>query len=316
MQRSPRDRRPRGARPLAEGLESRLALTGGAGDIFAVIPAQVATAGGSAAVPITLDPAHFTTPHNRITLAIDVSGIGTTPPTPAVLSVVDAKGHKVPITHATYGAALSKKLGGKTQASAVLVTLPTAALKHGKSVSYTVNVGATGGTKGGIDVGFFLAGDSNGDGVVDQTDLKAIKSEAGTQYGDAKYAVSSDVNRDGLINPTDLRVAKSNLGAKVTINPTLTGHPNPTTAVDSTTLTTGVQALGFTGTTTPGAKVTIIPINGQSSTITTTAGADGTFNATLNLSPGLNSFQISETDAFGQANSGVLPGITYVPKKS
>ena len=314
MQRSQRPRRRWWARPLAEGLETRLALTGGGGDIFAVIPAQITTPGGSATIPITIDPGHFTAPHGSLVLAIDVSGRGTPGPTPEIRSVADARGHKLPIVHGTYGAALSKKLGGKTETSAVLVTLPVASLRHGKPASFTVTVGAAGKTSGTVTAGFFLPGDAQGTGVVTQKGIEAIQAAQGAQFGDAKYSINADANRDGRIDRSDLRIARQNLGVMVTITPTLTGQPDAASAVDPRTLKTSVQDLGFTGKASPGATIVASPINGHAAKVTTTAAADGAYHLVIHLSPGLNSFSVSETDAFGQTNGGVLPGITYVPK--
>jgi len=314
MQPSHRPRRRWGARPLAEGLETRLALTGGGGDIFAVIPAQISTPGGSATIPITIDPAHFTAPHGSLVLAIDVSGRGSTGPTPEVRSVADARGHKLPILHGTYGAALSKKLGGKTETSAVLVTLPVASLRRGKPATFTVTVGAAGQTSGTLTAGFFLPGDVTGHGVVTQKDVQAIKAAQGSQFGDKNYFIDADANRDGRIDRSDLRIARQNLGVKVTITPTLTGQPDAASAVDPRTLRTSVQDLGFSGTASPGATIAVTPINGQAAKVATAADAAGAYHLVIHLSPGLNSFAFSEGDAFGQTNGGVLPGITYVPK--
>ena len=314
MPRSQRTRRRCGARPAAEGLESRIALTGGSGDIFAVIPAQISTAGGSASIPFTLDPAHFTAPHGSVVLAVDVSAAAAAGPTPQVLSITDARGHKLPITHGTYGAALSKQLGGKTETSAVLVTLPVAALRRGKSAKFTVTVGSTGQGTGTIDAGFFLPGDANGDGVVTKADIQAITAAQGAQFGDTKYAIDADANRDGKIDKTDLRIARQDLGVKVTINPTLTGQPDAANAVDPKTLQTSVQDFGFSGTASPGATITVTPINGKAAKVTTTAGADGAYHVSIHLTPGLNSLSFTEADTFGQTNGGILPGIYYVPK--
>ena len=309
-----RSRRRPTYRPSAEALEARRVLTGGAGAVFADLPATISTPGATVALPFTIDPAHFKVPHGTMTLGIDVSGNGTTPASPLITSVLDAKGHPLPIHHTTYPASVSKLLGGKTQSSAVTVTLNLSALRHGKSQSFSVVVASAGGSTGSLHVGFYLPGDAAGNGVVTQSDIKTIQAAQNIVAGGSTYNVDVDANRDGQITKADLAMARGNLGVSTTIDPTLTGAPSPASAVDAKTLNTSIQDLGFSGVATPGATVTATAISGGAPTVKATAGSDGTYNMVLHLSAGANSFTISSTDAFGQTNTGVIPQINYVPK--
>ncbi len=307
--------RPR-FRPVTDRLESRTVMTGGAGSVFADIPATISAAGASVAVPFTVDPAHFKATHGSMTLGIDVSGQGTNAATPRIVSVLDANGHPLALRHSTYPAAVSKLLDGKTVSSAVTVNLNLSGLRHGKAGHFTVEVASQGQTTGGVGVSFFLPGDADGDGAVTSQDIQTIQADQKLVAGNTRYVLAADANRDGQIDRTDLTIARRNLGVSTTVSPTLSGAPDPADAVDSKTLMTSVQALGFAGTATPGATLTATAITGQAPPATTTAGADGKYRLVLNLTPGANAFTITESDAFGQINTGVLPQILYTPKAS
>src|SRR5262249_9102630 len=67
------------AKPCAEALETRNLLTGGAGNTFAIMPVTIVAANGTATVPITIDPTHFTLPNHKFALGVDVAlGDGST----------------------------------------------------------------------------------------------------------------------------------------------------------------------------------------------------------------------------------------------
>ena len=315
MESSRRSSRCRRVQPCAEALESRQVLTGGAGAIFAVIPAAIGTPGGTVAVPFTIDPTHFSSAHGGMLIGIDVSGQGSPAPSPRIVAVQDSHGHTLPAIHGIYNRAIRPKVGSKVHTSAALFQLDQPARLHPHPAAYTVLVAADSKTSGALRVGFYLPGDTTGRGVVDSKDLQAIQSALGAQVGDPKYSLTpgADVNRDGRIDQTDVTLARRNLGVTTTVSPTLTGHPEPASAVDPKHRTTTIQDLGFAGTATPGATITVDEINKQSPEVKATVDATGNYHLTLHLAKGTNSFTVHETDAFGQNNTGVLPVIKYSP---
>jgi hypothetical protein len=116
--------------PRLEDLESRRLLTGGGGDMFAEIPAQIAQGGGTAAVPFNLQPSQFIRPHGSMTLGIDTSAQPGSHIVPRILAVTDAHGRPLRLTRGVYDNQLRQgSLKGKTATSAVLVTIPGAGHK-------------------------------------------------------------------------------------------------------------------------------------------------------------------------------------------
>lgn len=57
---------------------------------------------------------------------------------------------------------------------------------------------------------FYLSGDLNGDGVVDQTDVNIIKSFSGQACDITNFWV--DINANGAINSTDISAVKARVG--------------------------------------------------------------------------------------------------------
>ncbi len=60
-----------------------------------------------------------------------------------------------------------------------------------------------------------VAGDANGDGVVNDLDVSAIQSRFGVQIGGQNYSAKADTNRDGIIDELDLFAVGSNFGLTV-----------------------------------------------------------------------------------------------------
>lgn len=308
-------RRPRHASVGAELLETRSLLTGGAGSIFAMIPATVATAGQTASVPFTISPPLVQAPHGKLLLGIDISAQQGSTVQPKIVSVDNAQGHSVgPLMHGRYNPILSKQLSGKKETSAVLVSLNHLPTQPGGSAKFTVNVTGANQTTGALELGFYLPGDTNGDGMVNQQDITAIRSTMGAQYGSPKYQVDADVNRDGRIDSTDMKDARRNLGATVTVNPSVTGGVNPSIFSDPQQRITQDSSFTLTGTATPGASITIKQLEGKLATVTGAANSTGNFAIPVPLAKGGNTFQVTVTDGFGQANTGLLLPINYQPK--
>jgi hypothetical protein len=308
-------RRPRRASVGAEVLESRSLLTGGAGSIFAMIPATVATAGQTVSVPITISPPLVQAARGKLLLGIDISPQQASKVAPKVVSVDNAQGHSVGrLTHGRYDRTLSRQLGGKTQTSAVLVSLNHLPTQPGGSAQFTVKVTGANQTTGSLELGFYLPGDVDGDGVVSKQDVSSVRAAMGAHYGSPKYKMDADANRDGRIDSTDLNDARRNLGAAVTVDPNITGGIDSSIFSDPQQRITNDSSVTLTGTATPGALITINQLEGKTATIKGTADPTGHFAIAVPLAPGGNSLEVTVADGFGQSNTGLLLPITYQPK--
>jgi hypothetical protein len=308
-------RRPQ-ARPSSEVLETRSLLTGGAGNTFAMLPGTVTNSGGTAVIPFTLSPAQFTMPKGKMVLGIDVVPRQNSNIQPLISQVTNPHKDLVPqAIHAIYNPHLSHAAVARGAGTrAVLAPVSFLPGSPTKPATYSVTVSAQSKTNGNFLLGFYLPGDVNGDGVVDQTDINLIKAAMGTKTGNTKYNFDADANRDGRIGPTDLAYAKQNFGVKILVTPTVTANLDPATINGATgTRTTSIQNVRFTGTDTPGAAITFAEINKKAPTVKTTVKPDGTYALIEPLGAGMNTFNVTSVDDFGQSISGNISPVTYTP---
>lgn len=101
---------------------------------------------------------------------------------------------------------------------------------------------------GEIDFGAALDGDVNGDGVLDEKDVKAIAGAFGSKTGDRNFDPDADFNGDGIVNFQDLSILLANIKkwdkglppgqAKKTPTVTVTGTPTPTPSATPTVTAT------------------------------------------------------------------------------
>ncbi len=82
-------------------------------------------------------------------------------------------------------------------------------------------------TTGQYLLGFYLPGDANGDGTVNNTDITTIKSLIGDSATNSNYNFDADVNRDGIINHQDVKLAEQTLGEFDEGQPGGLGQPRP-----------------------------------------------------------------------------------------
>ncbi len=308
----PSKRRRRETSLAPEALESRDLMTGGIGDTFAIISGTISKANQPVAIKVTFDPTHFTIPKGKFMLGIDIAAGSGSTISPQIVSVQKPNGAADPLTHSRYTKGLTG--GTVTPGSQTPVVLTPVQFDHKNpngTVTYTVNVRGLKGTTGSFLLGFYLPGDANGDGTVDQTDIKAIEAEKGFNASNSSYTFDADTNRDGIINATDLKVAQENLGVKTTINPSVTSNLSPTgqTMTNSRVLT--VPSATFTGTVTPGAVVTYQSTTAGSKPVSDTADSLGNYSVTVPLALGNNTFNVTSTDPFGQTITGTLSPVTY-----
>lgn len=310
----PEDRRRRQATPRPEMLETRQLLTGGAGNTFAIMPANIASAGAKAVVPFAYSPTVMTlTPRHQITLGVDVAAQSGSKVIPRILGIENLQTHRMmPIVRSNYVRSVhrvSLQPGDKT--TAVLTTLHLTPAQARSTQNYAVVVQGIGGTTGQLLVGFYLPGDALGNGAVNGADVAAIKQDMNVKANSPNYVFAYDANRDGTINRNDLRIAESNLGASVTVTPVVSANLNPASDSGIQDRITNIQTVMFDGKATPFAKVTYTDLNNSAPTTSTTADVNGMYALKVPLGPGDNTFQVSATDAFGQTITGVISPVTY-----
>lgn len=297
-------------RPLfrieAETLESRQLLTGGAGNTIALSTGTIATAGGTTTAAFVIDSSHFTVPHRRMTLGVDVVAGSSSSVAPKIIAVgphaVTPKGPQALSTTATSGAVFAS------------MVLP----KKGGTSHGVVTIQAQNKTQGDLLLGYFLPGDANGDGKVDKSDLAAIKALAGKTVNDSTYNFDADTDRDGKITKNDLRIAKTNLGVSTSILPDFTANLDASTDTGAADRITNTPTVKFNGQAAPGASIAFHELTGKSGDAATIADSTGKYTVSIPLTEGTNTFQVTSIDAFGQTIKGSIQPVTYttqsVPK--
>lgn len=322
----PRVRRRR--RCLApEVLEDRLVLSSGQGSTIAIMPGTIDNAGQVSSTSITIDPSLFTaSTSGKIVLGIDVAAATSTSSTtpsnvpatslrPEVISVADASGRLVPVQHTRYDPKVAKANHlGNAPTSAVLATLKVPASSQAAG-QYTVNVKGLQGGTGKYLVGFYLPGDTNGDGTVNKTDITAIKTLMGDNATNKNYNFDADVNRDGIINRKDLKLAQQELGATTKVSPVVSVNLDPASD-PSLDRKTNFSVVHFAGTVSPGATVTFANNNNNGATTAATADAKGAYSIMVPLVSGSNTFKVTTMDGFGQSISGAISPVVYSPPSS
>lgn len=310
-------KRPRRTPALAaEALETRSLLTGGQGSTFAIVSGAIAKANQPVEVKFTIDPAHFTVPKGKFTLGIDVAGDNSAGKSvkPVILGVQTDSGRVVAGTSHTLFDKSVRSSGtvSSPMTTAVLVPITLSGKKHDGPVTYTVVVEGGAGLTGKFVLGDYLPGDVNGDGVVDQTDINAIKGMINVNSSSTNYKFDADANRNGRIDASDLRIAKANVGVKTTISPVVASNIDPLDVNGVQDRTTKKPSVHFTGTTSPGAVVTYQNTTTNGAPVKTTSDAKGAYSLTLGLAPGKNAIHVSTLDAFGQSISGNIQPVTYI----
>lgn len=307
----PKPFRSRKLRLNAESLESRELLTGGAGSTFALIPGEVTKAGGTQTVTVHIDTAHFTMPRRTMSLGVDIAPMSNSTVSAKISGITSA-------VVSTDGGANAHTLGHRTSRVQIQrvrnnqAILANIHLNRGQTgVDENVAVQAQNNTSGKYIFGFYLAGDANGDGKVDKTDLSLIDKAIGAINGDTQYNLDLDTNRDGRIGMNDLRLAQRNLGVSTTITPVINANLDPASDTGAADRITNEQVVHFSGVGTPGASVTYTEINGATPAVATKADSTGNYSLNIPLALGTNTFQLTSIDAFNQSISGTISPVTY-----
>lgn len=310
------NRKPRTSNFAPEMLETRQMLTGGVGSTFAILPATITKAGGQASVSFSLNPAYFTDPGNKsFVLGIDVAAGTNSTAVPMISSVTTPTGKNLGVAHAVFDSAVKRSGAASTSkmSTATLVTIPGLEAKTAKSFTYKVNVTGLQKTSGDVLVGFYLPGDADGSGTVNQADINAIKYGLGTNASDTtgKYAFDADANRDGQIDAKDIAIATKDLGVGTTVSPVISANVTPSQMVDPKARVTNLNHVTITGAATPNSVITYSETG--STPLTVVADKTGAYTVNVPLLTGANTFSVSTSDAFDQKITGSINSITYTP---
>ncbi len=323
---APRNRDRSRKLPQFDSMESRQLLTGGAGNTLAILQGEVTAAGKPATLTFVVNPANFTLPKGKATIGVDVAAPTGSKLTPQIASVSENGGaaRRNPLLRQGNATGLGKamtttvSLKGATARitpakgalkGAVSTMVTTKATTTPSPSTLTIQINGQNSTTGKLLLGVYLPGDADGNGSVDQTDIKAIKSRLGTIVGDSNYAFDADSNRDGRISPDDMRLAQGNLGVKATLSPLVSANldeASDTGAVDRITAATEAK---LTGIASAGATVTYSEVAKKVPDVSTVADPTGNYEIKVPLAPGMNNFKVTVADSSGQVISGMIDGI-------
>lgn len=294
-------------------LEDRTVMSVGMGSTFAIVPGAIAAAGQASTVQVKLDPAYFTGGRGgRMVMGIDVAADPNSSAQPTIMSVREAGSRRPsPLQHAIYSPSILKSKGLSTPVSSAVTSTVTIPKAGDPAATYMVDVKGLSSSTGSFLLGFYLPGDANGDGKIDQTDVSAIKSEMGATSASSKYTFDADANRDGKITGADLRIAMQNVGATTKISPVINVVLDPASDGPLRSRITSMRNVHFTGAVSPDATVNFTEINQNSAGATTTADASGNYSIMVPLGDGSNTFRVTTTDSFGQSISGQISPVTW-----
>lgn len=309
-----RDRRRRAAVLDPDCLETRQLLTGGQGNTFAIMPVVADAPGGSVKSAFTLAPSHFTVPKGKIVLGLDIAVPQQSNARPSIVGVADATGKPIrDLQYSLYDPRATRKAAAAQtlESSAVLATLDLRKAPAGSTPSYSVTVSYAKDTNGNALLGYYLPGDVNGDGLVDKTDIKAVRAALNSTSEGSRYNFEADANRDGRIGMNDFKIARQNEGVRTIISPVITANLDPASDTGLADRVTAAQTVKFTGAASPGSNVTFTETGNKVAPTTVQSGADGQYAIGIGLASGANTFKVTTVDAFGQTISGTIAPVTY-----
>ena len=295
-----------------DALEERRVLSAGMGSTFAIVPGEIAEANKPSTVEVKLDSTHFTPgARGRIVLGVDVAADPGSQVKPEVSAIRAANGRNVGVQRSMYSQALVKSQGlASPRSTAVTTTLSVPREGQGPA-SYKLEVRGLTADTGKYLLGFYLPGDTDGDGVVSREDVQTIASKFGATSSDKEYAFDADSNRDGKIDIRDVRLAGQNVGAKTLISPVASVNLDVATDTGISDRITDQRVVKFNGSASPNATVVFTELESKSPGGTTTVGPDGKFSLDVQLGDGSNTFKVSTSDAFGQTITGAIAPVTF-----
>lgn len=302
-----RDRHDR-TRPMLESLEPRLPLSGG-------WPINtIGTSAGTVAQPGEIGSASVTVASRNLTAGKPTTlfGIFVQPNpgsnlVPRIVAVKESNGQKVPLQPGR------PFVQGRTSETAAFVKVDVPG-------PLTVLVAGQRHTTGSFAYAATLAGDVDGDGVVNLADLERFANAYGSSPGQPNYNPAADFNLDGIVNLYDAKALEHNmpplspdqpLTAVVNLTPSDQAHYAASKNSGGSTFKKDVTIVGHT---TPGSLV-IEDSSGQDFTFTGTAvstNAKGYFFIKSKNSAGVNQNDLLILDPFGHQLIRAFP-VFWIP---
>jgi hypothetical protein len=249
--------------------------SGSLGTLTATVPDNAR----SVSIPFTISPSDFTFPTNRsrVTLQIEVT---------------DLDGGRFTVAGvASTSPGTSRPTSQRAGSNALLATVSAG--------NFAVRVNARPGDT--LQAVVRLAGDVDGNHVIDAQDLQAIASSRGARAGQAGYNAAADLQNNDRIDSMDLLLARRNLGVASSARPMSLGLSISASQDPEQDRVVNDSTVNLVGTAAPNAVVTLTNTTSGAPGTTTVAGADGSFTfANVPLALGTNTYQVSSTSDLGQ----------------
>lgn len=189
-------------RPMMEGLERREVLSAVGSPPFALVGGTIETAGRPAEVAFRLEPGRFTADRTMpMLLALEAEPQPGSAVVPKITQVASLQGR------VTYN--IVPMRGPMTT---------NVAVPNARATLYRIAVrDLAGHSTGDFVIKISLPGDTNGDGVVDRTDMGRVRAAYGSQANGPRYDPGADINGDGAIGHLDYGMTRRNMGARASV---------------------------------------------------------------------------------------------------
>jgi hypothetical protein len=283
--------------PKLETLESRLALS-------ATVPANSIGTGvgavlkprGVSASSVTVVARNLTAGRSSTLFGIFVQPTANSELAPRIVAVEQSDGQKLSIKQ---GRPFVRGRDDGQAAAFVKVSRPG---------PLTIFVGGENQTTGSYEVDATLAGDVNGDGTVNLSDLASFASAYETTPGNARYNPAADFNQNGIVNLYDAKAIEQNmtppprnesLNLVLNLSQADQAHyPTPRNSGGATSK----QDVTILGKTVPGSIVLLDGPQGiyQFNGGAVATDAQGEFSVKETLTQGVNTFSFLILDPFGK----------------
>ncbi len=209
-----------------EGLEGRALLATSGLSAFAVLPGQVAAGNQTSQVVLHLGPGELRADQtSTVVVGFVVEAANGSSISPEITRATGPNGPITPISIPNRDNSATDKAARQTHLFTRVIPLAN------QSQDITLNVAGLNKTTGNYIVEAYLAGDVNGDGTVDATDLNTLNLAYGSRVGQVNYTPGADFNGDGRIGHIDRTLLASNIGAHVVAAPltasATTATPSP-----------------------------------------------------------------------------------------
>ena len=218
-----------------EALEGRALLATSSVIPFATLTGQVAAANQPSQVVLHINAGEFRADQSpTVLLGFYVEPTAGSAVSPEITRVTGPNGQITPLPIANHGNTAADKLARQTHLFAPVIPLST------QAQDITLNVSTLNKQTGSYIVEAYLAGDVNGDGNVDASDLSALQVSYGSHQGQSNYNAAADFNGDGRVGCIDRKLTTINLGAHF-VATAVTPAVAPSTSVPLIAATTEVS---------------------------------------------------------------------------